>query len=59
MTFRPVYCGQCARSLRRGTYLRCVFECGTALCRKGERCRNGHARQCPARQTITAQEATQ
>lgn len=47
MTVRAVHCGQCARPLRRGSYLRCVFECGTALCRKGRRCREDHARQCP------------
>ncbi|MGW0632440.1 hypothetical protein [Streptomyces sp. NPDC002758] len=44
---RRIYCGQCARPQRKGTYLRCVFGCGTALCRKSRRCVNDHARQCP------------
>lgn len=50
---RRVYCGQCARPQRPGTYLRCPLQCGTALCRKNPRCGNHHLRQCPNRRVPT------
>lgn len=50
---KRIYCGQCARPHRRGTYLRCPLGCGTALCRKNPRCGNAHLRQCPNRPTPT------
>lgn len=46
---RRVYCGQCARPQRRGTYLRCPLGCGTAVCRQRAACGNDHLRQCPNR----------
>lgn len=50
---KRVYCGQCAKLQRSGTYVRCPLGCGTALCRKTPYCGNRHLRQCANRTTPT------
>ncbi|MFF9625388.1 hypothetical protein [Streptomyces griseosporeus] len=49
---RRVFCGQCARPQRSGTYLRCPLGCGAALCRKRASCGNDHLAQCPNRHGV-------
>ncbi|MET8947431.1 hypothetical protein ABZX30_28780 [Streptomyces sp. NPDC004542] len=49
---KRIYCGQCARPQRRGTYQRCPLGCGTALCRKRASCGNSHLDQCPRRRGV-------
>ena len=47
---RRVFCGTCARLQRKGTYLRCPWGCGTAVCRSRPACGNTHLRQCEHRE---------
>ncbi|MFJ3719064.1 hypothetical protein [Streptomyces sp. NPDC090057] len=56
---RRVYCGQCARPQRRGTFQRCPLGCGTALCRKRASCGNDHLNQCPNRRGVPTTEQEQ
>ncbi|NED31968.1 hypothetical protein [Streptomyces sp. SID8499] len=50
---RRIYCGTCAKLQRRGTYGRCPYGCGTALCRARAGCGNTHLRQCEKRPEVT------